>query len=66
MRSLYGYSLRKLGQAAGLSQQEILFLERGERVLTPELERKIKNGLYRLSEQDAAARNKKEAAKDAK
>ena len=67
MRLRYGYTLRELGAKAGLSHMEIAYIEKGERTLTPEIERKIVTALYQLNMDAAKKRHrkvKKGAAKD--
>ena len=56
MRERYGYSLRELGDACGLSHQYIYLIEDGERVFSPELAQQIMKGMYQLSMERAATR----------
>lgn len=69
LRLLYGFTLRQVADKAGLSHMEIAYIEKGERTLTPEIERKIVTALYQLNMDAAKKRHrkvKKEAAKDEK
>ena len=59
MRLRYGYTLRQVADKAGVSHMEIQYIERGERTLTPEIERKIVTALYQLNMDAARKRHRK-------
>lgn len=55
LRERYGYSLRKVAAAAGISHPYLQQLENGSKPLSKELEAQILNGLYLLAEAEAQA-----------
>ena len=59
LRLLYGFTLRQVADKAGLSHMEIAYIEKGERTLTPEIERKIVTAMYQLNMEDAKKRHRK-------
>lgn len=53
IRERYGYSLRKVAQAADMSHPYLQQLENGTKQLNPELQARIMQALYSLAQSEA-------------